>query len=86
MSENQARVCVDTNRFTIFSFAWGMLKTGESILPSEFCLIEGLEAYIYLGEQHWLFSSSGGRNLLRNILILISVLNLLDRRFGGMII
>ena len=45
MSEIQTRVCDDTNSFAILNFAWGMLKTGVSILPPEFCLIEGFEAY-----------------------------------------
>ena len=45
MSNNQTRVCFDTYCYTVFNFAWGMLKTGVSILPPDFCLIEGLEAY-----------------------------------------
>ena len=44
MSENRTRVCVDTNSYAIFYFAWGMLKTRVSIIPPDFCVIEGLEA------------------------------------------
>ena len=61
MSENQTRVCVDTYCYTTFDFAWGMLETVVvSILPSEFRLIEGLEAYLF-GETVLVFSSSGRR-------------------------
>ena len=61
MSENQTRVSVDTYCYTIFNFAWGILKTGVSILPFEFCLIEGLEAYEF-GGTVLVYSSSGRRN------------------------
>ena len=62
-----------------------MLKAGVSILSSEFCLIEGLEAYL-VGGTVLVLSSSGRRNLIPGIFILISGLNLLDRKLGSMII
>ena len=59
MSENRTRVCVDTNSFNIFNFAWGTLKT-RVYLPPEFCLIEDLEVYSFGGtilvifEYYWM--------------------------------
>ena len=34
MSDNRTRVCVDTNKYAIFHFAWGMLKTRVSTTKS----------------------------------------------------
>ena len=47
MSENRTRVCVDTNSYTFFNFAWGMLKTRVSVMPPEFRFIEDMEVFFF---------------------------------------
>ena len=88
ISENQTRVCVDTYGYTIFNFARGMLKTGVSILPPKFCLIDRRFGSILI----W-GNSIGCFRVVKDeiwylpcIFILISALNLVDRRLGSMII